>query len=271
MSLTGLPLLVTGGVLTVALVAATMLTWRRRPALRALALLLTETVALLTVAVGANRSLELYPSWSVLLGTVPRPAPAAAAAPPPAAGLEEGLRADRLTFAWKPAGWESWRLAAAPLVTVAPAYLRDTAARFPVVVVVAGPAKAGWDDRHPPQVEGAIAVYLRVTEPAAAVPALTTALPEQLGRDLRVQPMSWAVAGIGPGQPLALDLVGSGPYRSAALVDGGHGTPPVVRERMRQVPAGREVGAVTSLAAALRWLHVRLPAPLAAPVVDPVP
>src|SRR3954468_13480396 len=149
MTLTGLPLLVTGIALTVLWGAATVVVWRgpRHRWLRAVALLLTETLAVLTVAVAANRSLELYPSWAVLLGSPVRHRPPAAAPAPPT-GLEDWRRprpGDRShTFAWQPIGHESWHLPAAPVVTVPADYLRHPTARYPVLVLLAP------RDRMPP-------------------------------------------------------------------------------------------------------------------------
>ncbi len=308
MTLTGLPLLVTSAALTVALAVVTGLLWWRtgrhgigaRLAVRPVALLLTEALAVLTVAIAANRELDIYPSWSVLFGKV-HTVEKAVAAPP--AGLEEWLHGQAreggqngLAFAWKPAGGESWHLPAAPTVAVPPAYFHDSAARFPVVLVVAsrkaGVATSGWDDRHAlqsvPAGGSAVVVLVRVDDPAAARPVLTTALPAQLERDLRVQPANWCAVGVGPDLPLALDLLQhhSDRYGSAALVtDGEHGPPGPVIQRLKAVPVGLDLVAVAAapvdgastavakpagrLAAALRWAYQHTPAPLAAPLVDP--
>jgi hypothetical protein len=310
MTLTGVPLLVTGIVLTVLWCAATVLVWRgrRRLWLRAVALLVTETLAVLTVAIAANRSLELYPSWAVLLGTEVQTRPVAVTAPAPPTGLEAWLHtrpADKAhTFSWRPTGHEAWKLPADPVITVPAGYLRDTAARYPVLVVLAPgtppppppphpstPPKAGAPKLHPPKEKApkekppappppparpasgpAIVVTVRVDDPVAARPVLETALPEQLARDLRVQPAGWAVAGVGTDQALALDLLGDR-YRTAALVPDQTAHPASLRDRVRQAAPGREIllGERDGLPAATRWLLDRLAAPLATPLVDRTP
>jgi hypothetical protein len=313
MTLTGLPLLITGVVVTLLLAAGTGLLWWRtgrvtrhtllvRAGLRPLALLLTEAVAVATVAIGANRALEIYPSWSVLFGGVHTVDKAATA---PSAGLEEWLhgqagqgRDTGLSFAWKPAEAAAWHLPAAPMVAVPAAYFRDTAFRFPVIVVVgprhAGAPAVGWDDRHTLQAARsggpAVVVFVRLDDPAAALPVLSKALPEQLSRDLRVQPGSWAVAGVGAGQGLALDLLreSGDRYRAGALVNDGDRAPAgALLDRARQLPTGLDLLVVSAtpagaglvsdavphptgrLTAALRWLELHTPPPVAAPLVDP--
>lgn len=314
MTLVGLPLLITGAVMTLVFATVTGLLWWRtarvtrhallvRTVLRPLALLLTEAVAVATVAVGANRALDIYPSWSVLFGGVHTADKAAVAAP--SAGLEDWLhgqagqdRDSGLSFTWKPAEATAWHLPAAPVVVVPAVYFRDTALRFPVIVVVgprhAGAPSAGWDDRSTLQVArsagAAVVVFVRLDNPATDLPVLSTALPDQLGRDLRVQRDGWAVVGIGPDQPLALDLLHESRdrYRAAALVnDGDHPTAGALLDRARQLPAGLDLLVVAAtpagaglvsdavghptarLTAALRWIQEHTPPPLATPLVDP--
>jgi hypothetical protein len=312
-TLTGLPLLFTGAAVTLVLAVVTGLLWWRGPlaarhgwsaraVLRPLALLLTEAVAVATVAVGANRALDIYPSWSVLLGGVHAVEKTPTA---PNAGLEEWLhgqaaqsRDNGLAFTWKPAAEATWHLPSEPIIAVPARYFQDSAARFPVIVVV-GPrhvaaAAAGWDDRHALQVARsggpAVVVFVRLDDPAAALPVLSKALPQQLGLDLRVQPGNWAVAGVGPAQTLALDLLHdhSGPYRTAALVNDGDRAPAApLLDRARQLPTGLDLLVVAAapagtglvsdtiphptarLADALRWMQHHTPPPLAPPVVDP--
>jgi hypothetical protein len=312
-SLIGLPLLITGVVVTLVLAAGTGLLWWHtarmtqhvllvRGVLRPLALLLAEAVAVATVAIGTNRALELYPSWSVLFGRVQTVDKAATA---PSAGLEEWLhgQADQgrdsgLAFTWKPAEQLAWHLPSAPVVAIPETYFGDKTARFPVIVVIgprqAGPPAAGWDDLHTLQVarlaRPAIVVFVRLDDPAAALPVLAKALPDQLSRDLRVQPGNWAVAGVGPDQQLALDLVreSGDRYRTAALVnDGAQGPATPLVDRARQLPAGLNLLVVAAapagagivsnvvpqptarLTAALRWLGQHTSPPLASPLVDP--
>ncbi|GAA1794584.1 hypothetical protein HC028_22335 [Planosporangium flavigriseum] len=320
MSLTGLPLLITGVVVTLVLAVATGLYWRWtaratqrvvlvRTVLRPLALLLTEAVAVATAAIGANRALEIYPSWSVLFGgarTVDGARTADKATTAPSAGLEEWLhgqakhgRGSGLAFAWKPAEALAWRLPSPPVVAVPDIYFQDRVARFPVIVVVAPSraraAAAGWDDdRQALQIahsgRPAVVVFVRLDDPAAALPVLATALPDQLGRDLRVQPVGWAVAGVGPDQRSALDLLqqNGDRYRAAALVDDGtHGPDAHLVDRARHAAPGLSLRLVAAtpaaagldsdvvhqptarLTAALRWLGHQTPPPLASPLVDP--
>jgi hypothetical protein len=312
-TLTGLPLLITGVVMTLVLAVGTGLLWWRsgrvtrhvrlvRAVLRPLALLLTEAAAVATVAVAANRALEIYPSWSVLFGGVHTVEKAATA---PSAGLEEWLhsqadqgRDNGLSFSWKPAEAAAWHLPAAPVLAVPAAYFRDPVARFPVIVVIgprhAGAPAAGWDDRRALQVARpggpAVVVFVRLDDPAGALPTLSKTLPDQLSHDLRVLPGSWAVAGVGPDQTLALDLLhDSGDrYRTAALVgDGDRGPAVPLVDRARHLPAGLDLLVVAAspagagllsdtvphpaarLTAALHWIQQHTPPPLATPVVDP--
>ena len=310
MALTGLPLLITSAVVALVLAVATGLLWWRvgrhrlivRAALRPLALLLAEAVAVATVAIGANRALEIYPSWSVLFNGVRTVEKTTTA---PSAGLEEWLHGQAsqghdngLAFAWKPAEAATWRLPTAPVVTVPAAYFRDSAARFPVIVIVgsrhAEAPAAGWDDRRVLQTARAggpaVAVFVRLDDPAAALPVLSKSLPEQLSRDLRVQSGNWSVAGIGPAQALALDLLREGEtrYRSAALVnDGDRGPAGALLDRARHLPVGLDVVVVAAspagaglvsdavphptgrLTAALRWIQQHNPPALSLPQVDP--
>ncbi|NJC74191.1 hypothetical protein HC031_31420 [Planosporangium thailandense] len=313
MSLTGLPLLITGVVVTLVLAAGTGLLWwrtarvTRRPWLvrglvRTLALLLTEVVAVLTVAIGVNRALEIYPSWSVFFGGVRDVEKVTTA---PSADLETWLHGHApegrnlgFSFTWKPAEESAWKLAAPPVVAVPAAYFRDQTARFPVIVVAApprtDPPAGGWDDRHALQAargaDAAVVVFVRLADPAAALPVLTEQLPDRLGRDLRVQPDNWAVAGVGPAQALALDMVAGSRdrYLTAALVsDGSHAPAADLLDRARRLPAGLNLVVVAGepagkgltsdtvahptarLTAALRWVQQRLPAPLAEPLINP--
>jgi hypothetical protein len=312
MTLTGLPLLVTSTAVTLALAVATGVLWwwtgrRRREGrrgviaravLRPLVLLLAESAAVATVAIGANRALEIYPSWSVLFGKVHTVGKAAAA---PAADLEGRLRRQMkqgtdagLVFPWKPAASGSWGLAAPPVVAVPAAYLRDADALFPVVVVVAPRHTGAWDDQHAldaaRSASSAVVVFIHLDDPAIALPALTTQLPAQLGHDLRVQPANWAVTGVGADQQVALDLLqkDGDRYRTAALIDDGAAGPAAsLLDRARHLPAGLDPLFVTAkpvagglssqavpqlarrLPAALRWIQQRIPPPLAAPLVDP--
>lgn len=314
MSLTGLPLLVTGVVLTLVLAAGTGLLWWRggaltgrrglvfRAAVRPLALLLTEAVAVLTVAVAANRALEIYPSWSVFFGGVHSVEKTATA---PSAGLEQWLdsqadqgRDNGFSFTWNPTDLPAWHLPSAPVVAIPAAYFQDSEARFPVIVVVgprhAGPPAAGWDDRYALQAAkpggDTIVVFVRLDDPAPALPILAKALPDQLSTDLRVQPGNWAVAAVGSDERIALDLLHEtgGRYRSAALVnDGDHGLAAPLVDRARQLPAGSNLLVVAAapagdglasdtvlhptarLETALRWIQRHTPPPLAAPLVDP--
>jgi hypothetical protein len=223
----------------------------------------------------------------------------------PSAGLEEWLhsqnslgRDNGLSFTWKPADEVAWHLPSAPVVAVPDTYFRDKTARFPVIVVVgprhAGPPAAGWDDRQTLQVarsvRPAVVVFLRLDDPAVALPLLTKDLPDQLSRDLRVQLGNWAVAGVGPDQQVALDLLreGGDRYRTAALVnDDAHAPATPLVDRARQVPAGLNLLVVAAapagaglvsdvvphptarLTAALRWLRQYTSPPLTSPLVDP--
>src|SRR5205823_2925543 len=160
-----------------------------------------------------NRSLEIFPSWSALFNRHH-------AAPPPTVVADATARLDvwlharavegarnGLVFEWRPGGVGSWHLAAAPVIYVPPRYFTATAARFPVVVVVAptraGPAQGAWDPRKINQVvphadaevNPAVLVFLRTDHPDETV--LTEVLPGQLDEDLRTAARGWAVVGVG--------------------------------------------------------------------------
>src|SRR5438270_71629 len=116
----------------------------------------------ITAGLVVNRSLEIFPSWSALFNRH-HAAPAPTVVADPTTRLDvwlhtravEGAR-NGLVFEWRPAGVGTWHLTAAPIIYVPPRYFTATAARFPVVVVVAptraGPAQGAWDPRKINQV-----------------------------------------------------------------------------------------------------------------------
>jgi hypothetical protein len=260
-SLTGLPLLVLSVLVAVNLFVATVVVWSRggrwRPAIRLVAILACEAVTLWVVGLAVNRSLDLYPSWSALLGNVPA---AVNAQTQPATNLERWLSGkaaqgerEGVAFDWNPPGESGWHLSARPSVYVPPSYFHDKTARFPVVVVVAPknatPARAGWfDHKTGPLVRAtversapAVVVFVRADGPEG-VTKLATTIPARLEKDLRVTLGGWALIGVGGANAPALDVMAAQAgrrYRGVALLaDGSQPLQETVVSRARKLPAG---------------------------------
>ncbi len=290
MSLTGVPLLVACWLGTKLVVGLTIIGWRYggrvRLLTRTVSILACEAVLLFTFGVAANRALDLYPSWAVLLHPVPKPK----SVETPVGRLDGWLRAQDaqdvqgaqdgahgVTFTWQPPGWTSWGLAGAPKVFVPPAYFAPTGTglHFPAIVVVT-PAGSGDVTDPIKATTQAIAV---VVHPARAGDAGTLAdeLPYALNLDLRVNPHGWALIGAGADERLVLAVLGERPerYQEAALIVDGP-APPVATvgrqgypEQQVRVIAG-QVSPTARLAAALSWVYGLLPAPLNAPETGPI-
>ena len=191
MSLTGVPLLVLGVVASLGALAGTVWFWRGanwwRPITRTAGVLACEALILVTTGLVVNRSLEIFPSWSALFNRH-HAAPAPTVVADPTTRLDVWLRSravegarNGLVFEWRPAGVGTWHLTAAPVVYVPPRYFTATAARFPVVLVVAptkaGPAQGAWDAHKLNQVvphadaevNPAVLVFLRTDHPDQTV------------------------------------------------------------------------------------------------------
>ncbi|GIE76493.1 hypothetical protein Aph02nite_24430 [Actinoplanes philippinensis] len=270
MSLTGIPLILVV-VLGVAVGAAvTVLAWRRewRPRLlvRPAGILLTEALLLVAVGLIVNRSELFYSSWGDLLQQTDTPA----AMPVVRAGaLDDWLRsraAGDHTFAWRPAGWDGWGLAAAPTVVVPPGYLEHPDRRYSVVVVVGD----GWTG--PPVGADQTVVVVARTTAATTAATLTAAIPAQLSHDLRVTARHWAL--VSPASAIGLAgraAAAAGQYPAIAVVRDG--PPPAGSRRpvtatpvtdVAAVPVGVTVGHSDGLAAAVAWAALQTPPPLAA-------
>jgi lysyl-tRNA synthetase class 2 len=181
MSLTGWPLLLLTAAATVLAVAGTVRWWRRaRMPVRAAAVLLLETLAVLTAGLVVNRQEQFYPSWRALRGDTGTVAVAA----PAVAGRLDSLTAS--SFRWRPAGLPAWRLARPPLVTLPAGYRARPQVAFPVVLSLGAAA---------PRTASAVTVTVAPTAHTTAF-ALRT-LPGELCHDLRTTPTGWDVIGGG--------------------------------------------------------------------------
>ncbi len=310
MGLTGLPLLVISIIVSLSAVAGTVWFWRGgewwRPVARTVAILVCEALVLFTTGLAVNRALDIFPSWSTLFHQH-RAAPPPTAVADPATRLDDWLRGrtlegarNGLVFEWRPGGAATWHLSTAPFVYVPPRYFTAKAARFPVVLLVApaqaGPAQGGWDPhkvsvlvrRADRDVDPAVLVFLRTDHPDDM---LIRKLPEQLDEDLRTSARGWAVVGVGPAAPLAFDALPRDPLRfwAAVAVSETPGGLPKGLATIRADLDGQDtltiVGGPPSAARsgvdvvarpedrvphALQWAYRHMPAPLAAPITQPI-
>jgi len=229
MELTGLPLLVLAWVLVAAAVVATGLLWSRYRRWRLLArtasVLFCELLLVVTVGIGVNRADQFYPSWQVLLGDTGGVGGGAGAAPRPQGRLDlmlgqlsgAGHRAAALP--WQPAGWLHWRLSSAPSVVVPADYVKRAAVSFPAVVSVLDGAtpdakSATAATGNTPDAVGVVATG----SPQTLADPLSSALPTDLGRDLRVTTHGWALVVSATMLPLAEHMIRKNTSRYAALV-----------------------------------------------------
>ena len=299
MSLTGLPLLVSGILASVGAFALTIWSWGRggrwRAVTRTAGVLVCEALVLFTAGLVVNRSLgDLFPSWSALLNQ-DRAAPPPTVVADPATKLDVWLHAravegthNGLVFEWHPSGAAAWHLPAPPVVYVPPRYFTATTARFPVVLVLApakaGPAQGAWDPHKinllvPRSDDGltpAVIVFLRTERPD--VTALTRTLPKILDGDLRTAARGWGVIGIGTDAAGGLDALVQDPVRfwsAAAVVDDSQlatvlGHPHALLDWQGTLVVSHGHPAESRLPEALRWTYGRLPAPLTPPLTGPV-
>jgi hypothetical protein len=197
-SLTGAPLLALTIIGAVAAAVGMVFVWRR-PGLRwvparALSIVLCEALVLMSVGLVANTQLDLYPSWTALLGGIHEKGqvvddPSSALGKWLQGRQAEGAK-DGIVFNWHPAGAAQWHLASQPIAYVPPAYFRDPNALLPVIVAIAPPgataAQAAWDDKGvaklvqapPPDQRKAIILLIRLGQGAPkAHPSATASHP----------------------------------------------------------------------------------------------
>ncbi|MFI1990592.1 hypothetical protein [Actinoplanes sp. NPDC020271] len=185
MRLTGLPLILLAGTLTIAAVVATVRWWRHLP-IRIVGLILLEVLVVAETGLIVNREARFYPSWKALGGT-----PDISVVTAPTAGrLDDSLTAGA-TIPWNPAGSEGWHLTATPAVVVPPDYLEYPDRTFPVVIVLTGVA--------PKPTEGVLSVVLAPSGQTSA--ESLAAVPAELGRDFRAADTFAVVAGPGETWP----------------------------------------------------------------------
>ena len=203
MSLTGIPLILLAVCCTLATAGATVWAWGRwgrlRLFLRPAGVLLAEALLLVTAGLVVNRSEQFYPTWTALLDsksagdTTYRTRPG---------DLDRRLAAragarvaDAQAFPWQPAGWSGWRLATAPTVITPPAYLLHRAWRYSAVLVLGDWTAAEEESatRRATATGASAVVVFATTTAATTAQTLATALPGQLGRDLRVTAHRWAL------------------------------------------------------------------------------
>jgi hypothetical protein len=282
MALTGWPIIVVAAVLALGAGAATVLTWRRHRRLawasRALAVLVCETLALLTTGLIVNQREQFYPSWAALFESADHTP--VATAKPTVGLLDEQIAArvgnrgeKQVSVLWPGASWAAWHLAGPPTLVVPQVYLHHPTWSFPVVLAF-GPAGA-------PEVS-AIRVVVKL-RPGADGAALGAQLPAELAKALRVQPHGWALVTSRVEERAAFAAVDANPatFGSLALVDDA-GAPLPVRAQLppeisvavvgtRQQAAKPGPAGVTVLAGtpadrwrtAVAWAAGRTPQPLA--------
>ncbi|MBY8875008.1 hypothetical protein K7640_24570 [Micromonospora sp. PLK6-60] len=262
MSLTGTPLLLLTALATVAAATATATGWHRgrrtRLLLRTAALLLTQALALTCVGLAVNRSQHFYTSWDDLLHTS---AAAAHANPDRPGRLDRWLThhgdTGPTTLDWRPPRWRTWHLTTDPTVVVPAGYPHHPTWRYPALVVL----DQDPGTRTTPPVDGAVLVLIH---PGAhtSVDTLTTTLPEDLQRDLRVTGHTWALVATGHHR-LARAVAAAAPTRYRALALTGPATdPPGPTPTVSHTTA-------PDLTAALRWAAAQTPLPGPAPPTPP--
>lgn len=214
MPLTSVRLILLAAVVTGLALAGTVLVWPRwgrwRFVLRPAGVLLTEALLVLTAGLAVNRSQEFYPSWATLF---------ASASDGPttfhtSAGRLDAWLAARpslTSFPWRPTGWASWHLAAAPTVTVPSDYLAHPLWRYSAVLVI------GARPWALPALPGPTVLVNVTTTAATTAPALAVALPGTLGRDLRVTSHRWALVASAADGVLARKVVAAEHGRFPAL------------------------------------------------------
>ncbi|SBT45334.1 hypothetical protein [Micromonospora narathiwatensis] len=293
MSLTGLPLLLLVAATTVAAAVTTARTWRRHRRwshlTRAAAVLLTETLALLTAGLAVNRTAAFYPTWADLLpaDTVHRDT-----GPARPGHLDHFItsRAGRaptapITFTWHPPRWTSWPLTAAPTVVVPADYPQHPTWRYPVIVLTdpANPTQENTAAHTAENHAGPAVLVFTHLRPAATPDILTDAIPTSLTHDLRVTTHTWALVAGGQLTPLAQAAVRAAPtrYPTLALIDdtpdqhpnpAPTDLPPTETVAVAGVPTPPGAPAThldappdDRLTAALTWACQQTPPPLSAP------
>jgi hypothetical protein len=224
MSLTGMPLVVSAVVCTVAVLAGTVLLWNRwggwRLLTRPVGVLLTEALVLVSVGLVVNRSEQFYPTWQSLFQAGYTGGTSYAAAP---GGLDAWLAAQpgadsgqALAFTWRQAGWPGWGLSAPPTVVVPGGYLRHKGLRYPVIVVLVGATVAGTPGAD--KAGAAVVVYVHPVAAAKAA-VLATDLAGAVSGALRVTAYRWAVVADPALAAFSADVVTALPTRYSTLAD----------------------------------------------------
>lgn len=246
MSLTGLPLILLTGVLSVLAAVAAVRLWhaagRWRLPVRATGLLLAEVLVLLTTGLIANRVGGFYPSLRELTGDV---GAEAEIAPPPSGRLDGKLAVAPDGLPWTPPAGPARRLAAPPTLVPPPGYGRLTGHAFPVIVALATDDQAPLIRAAAASVPGVLTLV--VTPSAGAVAADLAELTGQLERDARTTGHDWAIVTDRRFAPLAEQ------WRQLAPI------------RFRTVTVVDAAGPATALDSAAR----HLPSPLAPPMMLP--
>jgi hypothetical protein len=258
MPLVSLRLIGVAALLTMLALAGTVLLWRRwgrwRLVTRPVGILVFQVLLLLTVGLIVNRAEKFYPSWEALRGTEEGET---VAAPPLPDGLldpwlRQQARPDGSAVAtWEPAAAKGWKLGGAATLTVPAGYLDRTSTVYPAVLalVPAGTSATttGEVARTVTAAAGPAVVLSAPVGPDTRAGDLATALPAELGHDVRVTPRNWALVAPLADARRAVDTVAAAPGRFSALVLIGTGPGATV-------PAG-----------------VRLPAAIPVTVVRPDP
>ncbi|MEV6847990.1 hypothetical protein [Actinoplanes sp. NPDC051411] len=259
MPLTSLRLIVLAAVVTVGALAATVLVWPRwgrwRFLVRPSGVLLTEALLIVTVGLAVNRSQEFYPSWAALRDTS---GPGPASYHVSAGRLDAWLaaRPSVLSFPWRPPGWTSWHLAAAPTVTVPADYLAHPAWRYSAVLIV------GTRPWALPPVAGPTVLVNVTTTASTSASTLAGALPGSLGRDLRVTSHRWALVTSAADSALARRVATAARGRFPAVAFVGVAAP----ARAAQTAYFPRAAMIK---AALTWAADETPPPLAASAPEP--
>jgi hypothetical protein len=273
--LTSLRLIVLAAVVTAGALAATVLVWRRwgrwRFLVRPSGVLLTEALLILTVGLAVNRSQEFYPSWAALLDTS---GPGPVSYHVSAGHLDAWLatRPSVVSFPWRPPGWTSWHLAAAPTVTVPADYRAHPVWRYSAVLIVGA---RPWT--LPPLAGPTVLVNVTTTASTSAS-TLAVAVPGSLGRDLRVTSHRWALVTSAADSALARRVVAlaRGRFPAVAFVGVPAAAPAATRPSHSAparpsgvLPSGIHAAYFPGAGKALTWAAAETPPPLAASAPEP--
>jgi hypothetical protein len=266
MELTSFRLLATAGATTVAAVVGLAFAWRHLTRyllpVRVAAILICETLLVLTIALAINRAGGFYPTWSAL--TAPPP-PFAVAGPAAAAtaSLRPQLQAmvpdgghQGLIFRWPGAG-QPHDPDPQPTVWLPPAYFQQPDLILPVAVVVvpsaATAASGAWNGNDVAPLVAAASgcvIFLRLGHGADSVRFASAVLP-QLARSVGVADHAWGIVAVGSATDLGRSLFSADTLRftsfasvaarpgllATAVVRAFAGLPPALSPPVTQPPA----------------------------------